>query len=362
MFTIIIPTYERHNIFLRSIDYYKHFNCNVVIADSSAKKFNHELPDNISYRYLPGLGCGEKIFEVAKDITTPYVCLSPDDDYLVESSLQVGARFLDDNLDYVSVQGRYLCFALIENQVIFSPKYSRQISHYAATSEDRFSRMVRAYNPCMAHFYAIHRTDVFIKSFQLTADVSALRITEFVQPLVPMCYGKHKVLPILWMARDTYTSDPIRRQRNLTETAKLGPVALNYMRFNRFVSEIENFLDSEEGRLIKKKFGNIISELVNNSRESDKLFDAAFKSLIKHLINDRNKVIMKIIIKSFVPTWMLKYYKTNKTLRHMGGVETTSSAKDALNKIRLSVLTFSKYYDRQPQIPLASKPPSMYKS
>ena len=116
--TILIPTLERHQLLLRSIDYYQHFDCNVVVADSSVRKINYEFPDNVIYKHLPGMGYAKKMFEVAKGITTPYVCVAPDDDYLFESSLKAGAHFLDENSDYVSAQGRYLSFELIENQVV----------------------------------------------------------------------------------------------------------------------------------------------------------------------------------------------------------------------------------------------------
>ncbi len=346
MFTIIIPTLERHNVLLRSIDYYQHFNCNVFIADASARKINCEFPDNVIYKHLPGSSYGKRILETAKDVTTPYACLGPDDDYFLESGLKAGARFLDDHLDYVSVQGIYLGFKLIKNQVVFSPRYSRDASHYAVEAEDSFSRIVRAFNPHMHQLYSIHRTDLLIKSLQLSANISNPQIVEYTQPLVPMCYGKHKVLPILWMARDMYTFDPVRRQRNLTEKLKVGSVTSHYRRYNQVVNKIEDFLDSEECGLVKKKFRGVISKLVKDNKESDKLFRAAFNSLIKDYISSRNRVIIKKIIKSFAPTWVLNYYINSRTLQHMSGIETTSSTEDALNKIRLSVLTFRKCYDR----------------
>ena len=347
--TIIIPTLNRHNLLLRAIDYYQHFDCNILVADSSAIKENCKFPDNFIYKHLPGIGYAKKQLEAAKDVTTPYVCLVADDDYLLESSLKEGVNFLNANLDYVSAQGRYLGFELIENQVIFSTKYGRTESNYAVEAEDRFSRLAEAFNPCMHHLYAIHRTNLFIKSFQLPAESSIchetlwkdLALTEFTQPLVPMCYGKHKVLPVLWMVRDTYQFDLARYQKRL----KVVSVVSIYKRINCIINEIENFLRSEECLLLKKNFGAIVSELVS-SKESEKLFNVAFKSLIKSFINERNKMIIKKIIKSFVPTWVLSGYIKRKKNRHMGGVETTPSAKDALDKVRLSILTFPKCYDR----------------
>ena len=50
-------------------------------------------------------------------------------------------------------------------------------------------------------------------------------------------------------------------------------------------------------------------------------------------------------IKSLIPTWILNNYQKRKSSQHMGGVDTTSSAKDTLNKVSLSVLIFVKIYE-----------------
>jgi hypothetical protein len=191
---------------------------------------------------------------------------------------------------------------------------------------------------------------LFIKSFQLPAESSichatlwkGLALTEFTQPLIPMCYGKHKVLPVLWMVRDTYQFDLARYQKKL----KVVSVVSIYKHINCTINGIENFLRSEECLLLKKNFGAIVSGLVS-SKESEKLFNVAFKSLIKNFINARNKMVIKKIIKSFLPTWVLSsYMKRRKNRHYMECVRTTTSAKDTLDKVRLSVLTFPKCYDR----------------
>ena len=53
MVTLIIPTFDRHDILLRAIDYYQHFDCKVLIVDSSDNKFIHKFPDNMIYKHLP---------------------------------------------------------------------------------------------------------------------------------------------------------------------------------------------------------------------------------------------------------------------------------------------------------------------
>ena len=345
MYSIIIPTHERHNLLMRSIDYYQNFNCNIFIADSSVKKLNYEFPDNITYIHLPGLSFVKKILEVAESVKTPYVCLSADDDYLLESSLQFGQDFLDSNLDYVSTQGRYLGFEVVENQVIFTPKYSRLSSCYAVTNEDIFARVVRAYNPYMHQFYSIHRTELFIKSFRSCVDVTTCWMVELTTILVPMCYGKHKVLPILWMARDSHKFPrPNSYETPFIDKSKPGSIIFHYRSCNHYIKQVKNFLNSEESQSVRKKISMIISELMATDQEREETFNAAFKSFTKWLISERNKIIIKIIIKKFVSAWVLKYYKTRQMARHMGGVEATSSSQDALNEIRLSVLKFLKCY------------------
>jgi glycosyltransferase domain-containing protein len=345
MFSIIIPTHERHGVLMRAIDYYQNFNCNIFISDSSAKKLNYEFPDNIIYIHLPGLSFVKKILKVAESVKTQYVCMSADDDYLLESSLQAGERFLDCNLDYVSVQGRYLSFEVVENQVIFTPKYGQLASCYAVTNEDILARLVKAYDPYMHQFYSIHRTELLIKSIRSCVDITTCLMVELTTILVPMCYGKHKVLPILWMARDSYKFPrPNSYEVPFIDKSKPGTAISHYRSCNHYIKEVESFLNSEESQPVRKKFSMIISELMATDQEREEAFNVAFKSFEKYMISARNKIIIKIIIKKFVPAWVIKYYKTRQMARHMGGVEETASSQDAIDNIRLSVLKFLQCY------------------
>jgi glycosyltransferase domain-containing protein len=349
MFTIIIPTLERHDILLRAIDYYQHFNCNVLIVDSSDNRFIHKFPDNIIYKYLPKMGYGQKIYEAAKDITTPYVCTVADDDYIIESGLMTGVCFLDDNPDYASAQGRYYKFELIENRVTFSPRYGLDSCHYDVESNDTSSRIIRAFNPYMHHFYAIHRTELFTKSWKLASFFKNpfwenLPLPELTQILTPMCYGKHKILPMLWMVRDSYIFDHIRRQKYLADTNKNSCLIFHYYKqLTNVAKTVESFLNSKDSQLLKKLFREVISDVASD-KESDRFFNAAFKSYGKWLISERNKIIFKLIIKLVIPNWILKNHKKRKQNQYSSVIEKKSFSDD-FNKIRLSILNFQKCYD-----------------
>ena len=346
MVTLIIPTFDRHDILLRAIDYYQHFDCKVLIVDSSDNKFIHKFPDNIIYKHLPKACWTGKIYEAAKDITTPYVCLVADDDYLLESGLKEGIFFLGKNPDYASVQGRYYQFELIENQVAFSPRYDLKSNNYSVESEDRYSRLAKTFNPYMHQVFAVHRANLFIKGCEFASvfkgyDWGNFYITELIQPLVPMCYGKHKVLPILWMVRDGYIFDPTRRQKTIT--TKAGLIAYYYKRLTWCAKETKVFLKSEECQQLKASFRNVISDVVSN-KESDMLFEVAFKSYSKGIVSERNKIILKIILKLFIPNSFFQGYKKYNEKKYASGIEDIYFSS-AFDKIRSSVMKFKKVYD-----------------
>jgi glycosyltransferase domain-containing protein len=348
MFTIIIFTLERHFLLKRSIDYYKNFDCNILIADSSEKKMNYVFPDNVVYRHLPGMHCSQKILFMAETITTPYVCLSADDDYLLESSLRTGANFLNDNLDFVSVQGKYLKFEVVDEKIVFSPKYGPEASSYSVTNDDIYSRMVRAFNPYMHQVLSLQRKDVFISSIRATSsldDSHHITMVEFMLSIIPMCHGKHKVLPLLWMARDAAEFErPVAYAEAKPEKSKY--LFLHYYKsFQHQIREFQIFLESENSQILKKQIGTEVSQLISDSKEIDNIFNAALNSLIKSYRYYRNNVLLKIFIKLFIPDWVLNYLKKRKPIKHMNGIDENYSSNIALNKIRLSVLTFPDVYN-----------------
>jgi glycosyltransferase domain-containing protein len=349
MVTLIIPTLDRPNLLLRAIDYYQHFDCNVLIVDSSDNKFIHKFPGNITYKHLPKACWTGKLYEAAKNIITPYVCIVADDDYLLESSLKEGIFFLGNNPEYASAQGRYYKFELIENQVAFSPRYDLKSNNYAIESEDRYSRLAKTFNPYMHHCFAVHRTNLFIKSCKFASVYKGLKwgnfpiFNELIQPLVPMCYGKHKVLPILWMVRDYYMFDHIRRQNYIANKAKSGLISYHYKQLNCVAKAAKKFLKSEECDQLKKSFRDVISDVVSN-KESDMLFEVGFKSYINWLVSVRNKIILKIILKSFIPNSFFQRYKKYNNNKQASGIEDTVFKND-FKKIRLSILKFQRCYD-----------------
>ena len=133
--TVIIPSHERHQLLQRAIDYYSELDLFVLIVDSSELFLNVKLPENITYLHLPGSLFGDKIYSGLCNAITTYSCLCADDDFLAESGLKAGEKFLEENLDYVSVQGHYIQFDPSFPKEQNNPLYHRDMIGYINDSD-----------------------------------------------------------------------------------------------------------------------------------------------------------------------------------------------------------------------------------
>jgi hypothetical protein len=246
----------------------------------------------------------------------------------------------------VSVQGEYLNFELVDNEIAFSPKYSPEAYGYSVINEDIFSRVVKGCNRKMHQIFSLHRKDAFVSSFRASSDILSIFMIEVTLSIIPMCHGKHKTLPLLWMARDDakfYRPNAYYRETTFEKSEHI--LLSSYKGFQNLLHEIHVFLGSEESCLFKKRLGAEISQLVSDGKEIDKIFNAAFNSAEKGLRSSRLKVMLKVIIKLFIPDLALNYLKKRKTIQPMRSADANFLSNGSLDKVRLSVLSFSEVYN-----------------
>lgn len=109
-FTLIIPTHNRHNYLKRSMDYFKNLKAEVVYCDSSFKKYEGELNNNVRYLHLPDKKFAEKILFALAEVKTDFVAMCADDDFVIIGSLYEGVDFLMQNKNYKTTVGKYIGF------------------------------------------------------------------------------------------------------------------------------------------------------------------------------------------------------------------------------------------------------------
>jgi hypothetical protein len=150
---------------------------------------------------------------------------------------------------------------------------------------------------------------------------------------------------MVWMVRDSYK---YFRPNDYKISGKKNPSAISvYFGVDGHKNQqrqIDDFLKSKEGQIVKEKFASEISELVSNDKESDQLFDIAFKSFDDWTVNDRRKIIIKKIIKLLTPNRLINYYKARKKFQGTNLAQENPSVEDDFKKIELSIRAFPEIY------------------
>jgi glycosyltransferase domain-containing protein len=175
--TIIIPTYNRHSFLKRIISFYSksEFTHEIIIADSSEveqslknKKLLSEFKSKyskIKYFHTSDffpmerfVTFYEKIQTALTLIRSPYVTLCADDDFLIPTSLNRFAEFLNVNTDYGCAKGLIYDFYVSKNRLfklIPAPRF-RSIQ-----SNNAIERVWLASRYYQQSVYGLFRTEVF---------------------------------------------------------------------------------------------------------------------------------------------------------------------------------------------------------
>ncbi len=131
--TIIVPTHNRHKYLKRSMEYFKNLDAEIIYCDSSLEKYSEELYSNINYLHLPNENFASKVLIALERITTNFVALCADDDFILFESLNEGCNILNNNKKINTVIGKTIFFHekfdgfFYENsnfnprQIVFSP-------------------------------------------------------------------------------------------------------------------------------------------------------------------------------------------------------------------------------------------------
>ncbi len=311
--TVIVPTHERHHVLNRSVEYLSSFNCHILIVDSSLLPLKLNLPSNFQYLHQPNCSFGEKLYAAINKVDTPYSCLCADDDFLSKSGLRSGVDFLERNIDFVSVQGHYIQFNSKDVLKRYHPLYENLVgcSNYSEVIKERVKNAF-----LIPQVYAMHRTEILNECLKVTSDLLAVSVVEICIQLVSSCFGKHKIIPVFWSARDMnqYSSyvdlDGDGYQSNKME--------VRVEKSNVIIDDWSSYLNSDEGVKFKNNFSKVIGDLNISPSAVYKLFDLAFEEYIeknnrylkkKYIDNKRFVVRMKKIVKHILPILFIHSYR-----------------------------------------------------
>ena len=149
--------------------------------------------------HYPDLDNVERWKMALEKVETPYVCFCPDDDFHGFNALKRCVSFLNENMDYSSVQGRYLGYTANINKA-YKIVYDNTFS-YHVKSNVMAERIIEAVTPYMINLWAVHRSSNLKSGFIGLESING-RMLELHFTLIAAIYGKLKVLPFFYSLRE----------------------------------------------------------------------------------------------------------------------------------------------------------------
>lgn len=289
--TIIIPTHNRPALIARALDYYRAWGCTVIVCDSSQDETKPFCLPDVHFLHCPELSFDRKLYRAVQQVVTPYVCICADDDFLAASGVIAGLKFLEKNNDYVSVQGHYVVFCWNMNELYINPFYL-SVTGFHIDDVEPAQRIVHTMNPHMHHLFSVHRSNVLQKSLAISLDHNSPLLAEFSTALGGMIFGKHRMLPVFWMARDT---------------GRYTGYNHNFNDQNTVVFDISKFLATPDGLSYRTKFAEAYAAHVGESVDRGRVvFDQAFSAylnLSSFSFMDRARQVIRQLAPAVLLRW-----------------------------------------------------------
>ncbi|HJS14866.1 MAG TPA: TIGR00180 family glycosyltransferase [Rheinheimera sp.] len=202
MFTILVPTHQRHPYLERCVTYYGKLGFALMIVDSSDTAYNEVLPDTVQYLHLPGLSFSEKVLVALGHITTPLVALSPDDDFFLPGALTSAADMMIKQPDYSASFGRPVRFNEFSYQQFRWAGSSLPFPRLSGDKRLDIQRYLKRYEQIL---WALYRKDIIQDAFERirSAQYENDNFIELTIAAVAVAKGTINPMSGIWMVRET---------------------------------------------------------------------------------------------------------------------------------------------------------------
>ena len=156
--TIVIFTYNRHELLKRTINYWLNYDVKLLILDGSKKKLDVSFLHSKKIKYIHSTDNLEKrLLKSINYIDTEFLILSCDDEFYLPSAICTCIEFLDKNPSFSSCGGRAVGF-LTKNNFIFGTEEYLNFKGFCLDERDSRSRTFKHFfNYIPAHIYSVMR-------------------------------------------------------------------------------------------------------------------------------------------------------------------------------------------------------------
>lgn len=196
--TLVVLTHNRPYYLRRTLRYYSDLACSLIVVDTSAQPASEvraQFPA-VAYHHAPPLAgqCdGEKLRQAVEHVTTPYMALVPDSDFLLFDGLAQSLAFLEQNAEYGLCHG----YTLMQSPVGAQTKYYVRDRKgpedcSQATAAERLGAFAEHFIPTL---HAVCRTEL-VRSWSAAAATLGGDGLELAHGLFMLGKARARLLPV----------------------------------------------------------------------------------------------------------------------------------------------------------------------
>lgn len=293
--TIIIPSRNRPQFALRSLQYWSGKSANIILMDGSSSPIPTHLlqniDSNICYYHLP-VPFPERLAKAADLLKTKYCVLLSDDEFFLPSALVDCINFLDNNPEYVACGGRILGFKPDNNGIKGILDYSNLANFHQHDNrpEDRMLNHMKSYVPALSCAVASSHLWKEVSRLYALKEFPVFALWELELNMILSFAGKSIILENLMLLRSYGETEPIRNNIPSLNTKN----EISKLWFNREYESVKSEFIEFFSETLKKV--NTIQNL-----NYDKAVDNAITAYCEFRLNNQKKTFRSLLRKSLEP-------------------------------------------------------------
>ncbi|MBK5510989.1 TIGR00180 family glycosyltransferase [Pseudomonas sp. TH15] len=207
LLTVVLISHNRPAFLRRAMKFYGALPCKVLVLDSATEHFKGEIPE-VDYRHVPQFaysGFQAKLAYGVEQVTTPYMVLAADDDFIVHEALFESVDFLEENRDYGMCHGYCLMYLTLGGSVSYYRRDKKVQEDYSSEcAQERVLDYMHQYVP---PFYAVTRTALMKSWYALLPPGTSFQWQEIGHVYFMLASAKARILPIPYVVREINYGD-----------------------------------------------------------------------------------------------------------------------------------------------------------
>ncbi|MED7668606.1 TIGR00180 family glycosyltransferase [Pseudomonas moraviensis subsp. stanleyae] len=202
LLTVVLITHNRPAFLRRAVKYYSSLPCRIMVLDSTFERPEDDF-SAVDYHHVPQFaywGMQAKLAYGVEQLTTPFMVLAADDDFIVFDSLCESVGFLQANSDYGMCHGYCLMYLAKADGVNYYRRDKKVQEDYSSErAQDRVIDYMSQYIP---PFYAVTRTDLMKTWHSSLLPETSFQWQEIGHVYFLLASAKARILPIPYVVRE----------------------------------------------------------------------------------------------------------------------------------------------------------------